>query len=48
MADVLLVLLIAFVAGAVGLGLGIVVLAPRIGRLVDRTHRDEEDRDGRA
>jgi hypothetical protein len=47
MADLFLVLLIAAIAGAVGLGFGIVVLAPRIGRATDQAHEDEEHRDGR-
>jgi hypothetical protein len=44
---VLLVLVIAAVAVAVGLGFGIVI-APRLGRLVDRLDADddEEPRDG--
>jgi Na+/H+-dicarboxylate symporter len=44
---VLVVLVIAAVAVAVGLGFGIVI-APRIGRLVDRMDADdaEEPRDG--
>jgi hypothetical protein len=48
MADLFVVVLIAFVAAAVGLGFGIVVVAPRIGRFIDAASQDEEDRDGRA
>ena len=45
---VLVVLVVAGVAVALGLGLGIVI-APRLGRLVDRMDADddEEPRDGR-
>ena len=39
---IVLILLIAGVAVAVGLGLGIVV-APRIGRLLDRADADDEE-----
>ena len=47
MADLFLVVVIAIIAGAIGLGLGIVVLAPRIGRAIDRPSDAEEDRDRR-
>jgi hypothetical protein len=39
--DVVLVLLVAALAAVIGLGFGIVVLAPRIGRLLDRAEADE-------
>jgi hypothetical protein len=39
---IVLVVLIAVVAVAAGLGLGIVV-APRIGRALDRADRDDEE-----
>ena len=45
--DLAIVLLVALVAAAVGLGFGIVVLSPRIGRAIDRSHKDEEASDGR-
>jgi hypothetical protein len=45
--DLLVVLVIAVIAGAIGLGFGIVVLAPRIGRVIDRGNDAEEDRDRR-
>ena len=44
---VVLVLLIGAVAVAVGLGLGIVV-APRIGRMLDRADPDDEEPGGRT
>jgi len=47
MADLLVVVVIALLAGAIGLGFGIVVLAPRIGRVIDRGNDAEEDRDRR-
>ena len=40
---IVIVLLIGGVAVAAGLGLGIVVVAPRIGRLLDRMDRDDEE-----
>ena len=38
-----LVLLIAAVAAVIGVGLGIVILAPRIGRMLDRSEADDEE-----
>jgi len=37
------VLLVAVIAAVVGVGFGIVVLAPRIGRLLDRADPDNEE-----
>lgn len=45
--DLAVLLIVALVAGAIGLGLGIVVMAPRIGRAIDRSRKDEEASDGR-
>jgi len=45
--DLALLLIVALVAGGLGLGIGIVVMAPRIGRAIDRSHKDEEASDGR-
>ena len=45
--DVLFVVGIAVIAAAVGLGLGIFLLAPRISRAIDRAEPDEEARDPR-
>jgi hypothetical protein len=45
--DLVVLIIVALVAGGIGLGIGIVVMAPRIGRAVDRTHKDEEASDGR-
>lgn len=47
LAELLLVGVIALVAAVVGVRLGIVVLAPRIGRTLDRDKTDEETRDRR-
>ncbi|HET7030742.1 MAG TPA: hypothetical protein VFI34_09540 [Candidatus Limnocylindrales bacterium] len=44
--DLGILIAIAVVAAVVGVGFGIVVLAPRISRLADRMERDEEQRDG--
>jgi hypothetical protein len=41
--DLVPFLLIAIVAAVVGVGFGIVVLAPRIGRLLDRAESDKDD-----
>lgn len=40
---VVAVLLIGAIAAAVGVGLGIVILAPRIGRMLDRAETDDEE-----
>jgi hypothetical protein len=50
MADLLIVVVIAAIAALGGVGFGIVILAPRIGRLLDRAEPgdepdDEEPRD---
>jgi len=45
--ELLAVLGVAALAAAVGVGFGIVVLAPRISRALDRAERDEEPGDGR-
>lgn len=45
--DLAVLLIVALVAGGIGLGFGIVVMAPRIGRAIDRSHEDEEASDGR-
>jgi hypothetical protein len=42
--EILVVLLIAAIAGGIGVGFGIFFLAPRISRLGER--KDEEPRDG--
>ena len=48
LADVAVLLIIALIAAAIGLGFGIVVLAPRIGRRIDPpAPKDEEASDGR-
>jgi hypothetical protein len=41
--DLLVFLLIALVAAVIGGGFGMVVLAPRIGRLLDRQELDSDD-----
>lgn len=46
-ADLAVLLIVALIAGGIGLGIGIVVMAPRIGRAIDRTDKDEEASDGR-
>ena len=38
-----LVVVIAAVAAVIGLGFGIVILAPRIGRMLDRAETDDEE-----
>ena len=45
--DLAVLLIVALIAGGVGLGIGIVVMAPRIGRAFDRSQKDEEAHDGR-
>ena len=45
MSDLLVVLGIAVLAAVVGLGLGIVVIAPRLARVADRRDDSEEPRD---
>ena len=47
LAELLLVVVIALVAAVAGVRLGIVVLAPRIGRTLDRDKTIEETRDRR-
>jgi hypothetical protein len=42
--EVVAVIVIAAIAGAIGIGFGIFFLAPRLSRLAERT--DEEPRDG--
>ena len=42
--EVVVLLLIAVIAGGIGIGLGIFFLAPRLSRLGER--KDEESRDG--
>lgn len=46
--DLLFVLVAGFIAGAIGIGLGIFLLAPRIQRLLDRAESDEEEPGDRA
>jgi hypothetical protein len=41
--DIPIVLVIAALAAAVGVGFGIVVLAPRISRALDRADADDEE-----
>jgi hypothetical protein len=38
-----LVLVVAAIAGVIGVGFGIVVLAPRIGRMLDSAETDNEE-----
>ncbi len=45
MADLVVFLIVVTVIAVVGVGFGIVVLAPRIGRLLDRADADEESGD---
>lgn len=45
MGDLALFLLVVTIVAVVGVGFGIVVLAPRIGRLLDRAEGDEESGD---
>ena len=45
MGDLLLFLLVAGVAGVLSVGFGIVFLAPRIARMLDRPDADEESGD---
>jgi hypothetical protein len=40
---VVLVLLIGAIAAVAGVGFGIVILAPRIGRMLDRADIDDEE-----
>jgi hypothetical protein len=44
--EVVVVLGVAAIAAVVGLGFGIVVIAPRIARALDRADHDEEPGDG--
>jgi hypothetical protein len=46
--DLLFILAIAFVAAALGLGIGIVLSRTILGRLADRVARDDEEPDDRA
>ena len=53
MADLAIFLFIAAIAAVIGVGFGIVVLAPRIGRMLDRaedapTEADDEEPGDRA
>ena len=41
--EVILVLAIAVIAAVVGVGLGIVLIAPRISRSLDRAETDDEE-----
>jgi hypothetical protein len=43
MLDVAILLVVGAVAAVVGVGFGIVILAPRIGRLLDRADTDDEE-----
>jgi hypothetical protein len=43
MSDIAVFLVIAAIAAVGGLGFGIVILAPRIGRLLDRAERAKSD-----
>jgi hypothetical protein len=43
MSEIAILLAIAAVAAVIGVRLGIVVLAPRIGRLLDRAETNEAD-----
>jgi hypothetical protein len=43
--DLALVVIIAALAGAAGIALGIVVLAPRLTRLLDRSDEEPGERD---
>lgn len=43
MSEIAIVLVIAAIAAVVSVWFGIVVLAPRIGRLLDRTKPDDEE-----
>jgi hypothetical protein len=46
MLDLAILLVIGALAAVIGVGLGIVILAPRIGRLLDRADtKDEESGD---
>ena len=45
MGEVALFLIVVAIVAVVGVGFGIVVLAPRIGRLLDRADADEESGD---
>ena len=45
MNDLPIVLAIAAIAAVAGVGLGIVLIAPRITRALDRAEQDEEPRD---
>jgi hypothetical protein len=45
MADLAVFLVVVAIVAVVGVGFGIVVLAPRIGRLLDRADADEESGD---
>lgn len=45
MGDLLVILVLGFVAGLLGVGLGIFYLAPRISRLADRAEEDPGARD---
>lgn len=40
---VVLVLLIGAIAAVAGVGFGIVIIAPRIGRMLDRAEADDEE-----
>ena len=41
--DVVLVLLIGAIAAVAGVGFGIVIIGPRIGRMLDRAEADDEE-----
>lgn len=43
MSELVIVVVIAVVAAVVGVGFGIVFLAPRIGRMLDRPETDDEE-----
>jgi hypothetical protein len=45
MGEVVLFLIVVSIVAVVGLGFGRVILAPRIGRLLDRADADEESGD---
>lgn len=43
MTELILVIGIAAIAAVIGVGFGIVILAPRIGRMLDRSETDDEE-----
>jgi hypothetical protein len=43
MNEIAIVLVVAAIAAVAGVGFGIVILAPRIGRMLDRAETDDEE-----